>query len=130
MVLYKEDTHAREYLMSKKRVVAQKIHKEEVDYEKQIRKLEKEVRRLKTENKTLQDALSKTDDYLIDMVKDRTIEEIMQNIRETTDVVVQEKCPNCGTDEMKKINLGTIKIIACSRCSYRNRLNEPGSSQT
>jgi predicted transcriptional regulator len=129
MVLYKEETHARDNLMSKKRVAETKILKKETDHDKQIQKLEREIRRLKTENKTLHDAMRKTDEYLIDMVKDKTVEEVMQSIKDNADVVVQEKCPNCGTDEMKKINLGTIKIIACTRCSYRNRLNEPGPSQ-
>lgn len=116
--------------MSKKRVVKQKTHKEDVDYEKQIRKLERENRRLKSENRTLHEALSITDDYLVAITKDKTIETVMQEVKENADVTIQEKCPNCGTHEMKKINLGTIKIVACTSCSYRNRLNEPGPTTT
>lgn len=113
--------------MNKRSVEKQQIQKENSDYEKQINKMEKEIRRLKSEVKTLQDALSKTDQYMIEMVKDKSVEEIMQNVKDNADVVLQEKCPNCGTYEMKQINLGTIKIIKCTRCSYRNRLNESGS---
>ncbi len=115
--------------MSKKRVVKQKTHKEDVDYEKQIRKLERENRRLKSDNRSLQEALSITDDYLISITKDKTLEEVMKDVNENKDVTIQEKCPNCGTSEMKKINLGTTKIVACTSCPYRNRLNEPGSTQ-
>ncbi len=113
--------------MNKRSVEKQQAQKENADYEKQISKMEKEIRRLKSEVKTLQEALTKTDEYLVDMVKDKTVEEVMQEVKDNADVVLQEKCPNCGTDEMKQINLGTIKIIKCTRCSYRNRLNESGS---
>lgn len=116
--------------MSNKRVEIQKNHKKDGEFEKQIRKLEKELKRLKIENKSLQSALEKTDEYLINMMKDKPLNEVMQDIKENSDAVVREKCPKCGTQEMKKINLGTIKIVTCTRCPYRNRLNEPGSDQT
>ena len=116
--------------MNKKRVVA-KSHKDETeDCEKQIRKLEKENKRLKSENKALQEALGKMDDCLVDMIKDRSVEEIVQNIKENSDAVVHKKCPNCGTNKMKKTNLGSVKILTCTSCSYRNRLNGPGLGQT
>ena len=116
--------------MSKKREVEKKIHKKDCDCEKHIRKLERENKRLKAENKTLNDAIRSTDDYLVDMLKDRSVEEIVQSVKDRADTVVQAKCPNCGKNEMKHINLGIIKIVACTGCPYRNRLNESGPSQT
>ena len=113
--------------MSKKRVVKQKTHKDD-DYEKQIRKLEKENRRLKSEVKTLQEALNITDDYLVAITKDKTLGEVMQDVKENQDVTIEEKCPNCGNHDMKKINLGTTKIVACTRCPYRNRVHEQGTA--
>lgn len=116
--------------MNKRSVGKQQIQKENSDYEKQINKFEKEIRRLKSEVRILQEALATTDEYLADMVKDKTVEDVVQNVKNNADIVLKEKCPNCGTDEMKQINLGTIRIIKCTRCSYRNRLNESGPVTT
>lgn len=109
--------------MNKKSVEKIKAQKDEKEYEKQIRSLEKENRRLKSENKTLHDTLKKNDDYIYEMVKHKTVEELMTEVKENSEVTIKEKCPNCGTDEMKKINLGTMQIVACTRCPYRNRIH-------
>lgn len=109
--------------MIKKSVERQKTQKDEAKYEKQIRSLESEVRRLKNELKTAQEALTRTDDYLIAITKDKTVEQVMKNVKEHTDATVHEKCPKCGTDEMKIINLGAMKLLCCTRCDYRNRIN-------
>jgi hypothetical protein len=109
--------------MTKKSVEKIKAQKDEKEYERQIRTLEKENRRLKSENKTLQDLLNKNDSYMYEMVKDQPVEELMIRVRENAPEAVKDKCPNCNCDEMKKINLGTIQIIVCTRCPYRNRLN-------
>ena len=109
--------------MIKKSVEKQKTQKDEAKYEKQIRNLESEVRRLKNELKTAKEALAKTDDYLIEMTKDKSVAQVIKDVKDHTDIIVQEKCPKCGTNEMKKINLGAMKLIVCTRCDYRNRVN-------
>jgi predicted RNase H-like nuclease (RuvC/YqgF family) len=109
--------------MNKKSVEKIKAQKDEKEYEKQIRGLEKEVRRLKSENKTLQTLLDQNDSYIYEMVKDRPVAELMTKVKESTPEALKDKCPNCQCDEMKKINLGTMQIVVCTRCSYRNRLN-------
>ena len=114
--------------MKNKSVEKHKTQKDEAKYEKQIRSLESEIRRLKNELKSAKEALEKTDSFLIEMTKDRTVEQVMQDVKDHTDQAVKEKCPKCGTDEMKKINLGTFKIIACTSCSYRNRVNAGNQS--
>lgn len=95
-----------------------------------IRRLEKENRRLRSENKTLKNAWEATETYLIAISRDKTINDIFQEIEEKTDRKVKEKCPKCGCEEMTRINLGNIKIICCSGCDYRNRVNEKGPAQT
>jgi len=109
--------------MNKKTLEKIQAQKDEKEYEKQIRTLEKEIRRLKSENKTLQDALSKNDDYIYEMVKHKPLEQLMTEVKVNSEVRLTDKCPNCSTNELKRINLGTMQIVACTRCSYRNRLH-------
>ena len=113
--------------MSKKPIVTTKSHKEEAELEKAIRKLEREIKRLKSENKVLQDALATTEEYLIAQVADKTLEDVFQDVQNKMDVKLTDLCPNCQSHNLKKINLGSFKIIACSNCTYRNRVNESRS---
>jgi hypothetical protein len=96
----------------------------EAELEKTIRDLEKEIKRLKSENKTLKKALDSTDEYLTRMSQDKTMASIFEGIKQTSDVSVEKKCPNCGCKDMRVVNLGIMKILACNRCEYRNRSNE------
>lgn len=109
--------------MSRKSVEKIKTQKSDGQYEKKIKSLEGEIRRLKNELKTAYDALARTDDFLVKMTNSKTVEEVIKDVRDRTDIVVQDNCPNCGKDEMKKVNLGTFTIIVCTSCSYRNRVN-------
>ena len=104
--------------MTKKSVEKQKTHKEDSRYEKQIATLERENKRLKNDNKNLLDALRKTDEYIFSLVKDKTVAELVQDVK---DNVVKETCPNCGADQMRRVNLGEVVIVACNSCTYRNR---------
>ena len=112
--------------MGKKRTI-EPIHKEERESEK-IRRLEKEIRRLKSENKTLTNAWSATEKYLVDISRDKTINDIFQEIVEKADRKMNEKCPKCQCEDMRRINLGAVQIICCSSCDYRNRVNAKGST--
>lgn len=104
-----------------------KISKEELKYEKQITTLERENRRLNKENLALKETINKTNEYIMKIVKNKTVEEIVQEVK-SNDVTVKEKCPNCSAKEMKKIE-GEVVIIACTNCDYRNRAHA-GNQQT
>lgn len=114
--------------MSKKRIVTKKVHTEELN-EKAIRKLEQKIRRLESEKRSLEIALRKNEEYLIAISTNKTLESIFQEIKDKTDVKIKQDCPKCGSQHMKKINLGTVKVVACIHCDYRNRINESGISQ-
>lgn len=113
--------------MSKKRAVVKTELQQDTEYAKMIRKLEKEIKRLRSENSSLQDALRTTDEYLMAISQDKTIENVFQEIQEKTNVKAKESCPNCKSSNMRKISLGVVRIIACSNCSYRNRINDSQS---
>ena len=115
--------------MSNKKVAAEKLKKSEEQYEKIISRMERDIEKLKAKNKALLDALKTTETYLDSISKDKTIQEIFQEVLDNTKVNVAGKCPRCHAEGLKKINLGFVKIISCS-CGYRNRINESGPSQT
>jgi hypothetical protein len=111
--------------MGNKKVPVKKIKNN--DYEKIISRMERDIAKLKSKNKSLMDALQTTEVYLTAISKDKTVQEIFQEVLDNTEVNVDIKCPKCGSQGMKRINLGHVKIISCS-CGYRNRVNEPGPS--
>jgi DNA-directed RNA polymerase subunit M/transcription elongation factor TFIIS len=106
--------------MSKK--LTKHIEKKDDDYEKIINRMERDIEKLKAKNKVLMDALKTTETYLLEISKDKTIQEIFQEVHDNTELNVEEKCPKCGSHGMKKINLGYVNIASCS-CGYRNRIN-------
>jgi nitrate/TMAO reductase-like tetraheme cytochrome c subunit len=95
-------------------------------YEKIIGRMERDIEKLKAKNTALLNALKETEQYLNNISKDKTIQEIFQEVLDNTKVNVANKCPKCHSEGMKKINLGYVKIISCS-CGYRNRINETGT---
>ena len=106
-----------------------KTKKGDEAYEKIITRMERDIEKLKAKNKVLMEALKTTEAYLASISKDKTIQEIFQEVLDNTKINITKKCPKCHTEGMKSINLGFIKIISCS-CGYRNRVNESGTGQT
>ena len=90
-----------------------------------IRKLEKESQKLKKENQMLREAWTRTEEYLAAISEDKTIDEIFNEIdTKTTLRKVKKKCPNCSSSHMHQRQYTGFKIISCSRCEYRNRMND------
>ena len=114
--------------MSDKKRPLKKTKKGDEHYDKIISRMERDIEKLKAKNKALMDALKTTESYLASISKDKTIQEIFQEVVDNTKINVNEKCPKCNSQGMKRINLGFVKIISCS-CGYRNRVNESGISQ-
>lgn len=115
--------------MSKSKMIDETA-KKEVLVDK-IKRLEKEIKKLRSHNRTLQDAWHKTEDYLIAVSENKSIKEIFDEIDTKTSLrKIKKKCPNskCGNNTLNKRNYGEYHIISCSRCGYRNRVNEKGSS--
>lgn len=104
-----------------------KIQKQDSELEKIIDKQEREIKRLKSQLKSVNEALKTTEEYLIQISKDKTLDFIQDEIKQKTTVSVSHGCPRCKSQDMRKINLGVVTIIACNDCEYRNRLNESGS---
>ena len=92
-----------------------------------IRKLRQENRRLRSENKTLGDAWSKTESYLIAISKDKTIKEIFDELdAKTFTRTIKMKCGKCDNKTMNKRQFNNYFLVYCSRCGYRNRINDTG----
>lgn len=107
----------------------EKPHTNEEKLEKVIARLERDIQKLKSRNKSLEEDLKATAEYLIQISRDKSIEYIQQEIQEKTDVKTDHICPRCKATNMRRINLGIVTIIACGDCDYRNRLNESGTQQ-
>lgn len=125
MVLY---SIQKDFIVGKKTETIKKTKKDGSDYDKIIRRLERENKRLKSENKTLQDALNASEEYLIAISSEKTLQYIFEEIDKKTEVKTKQQCPKCNSEHMKRINLGNIQIVSCS-CGYRNRTNESGPTQ-
>lgn len=115
--------------MNGKKRPVRKIKKEDGHYDRIINRMDRDIEKLKAKNKVLMEALKATESYLISISKDKTIQEIFQEVIDNTKINVDEKCPKCQAQGMKCINLGFIKIVSCS-CGYRNRINESKTNQT
>jgi len=112
--------------MSSKRISVNRPKNKDDHYEKIIQRMERDIEKLKAKNKMLTEAAETTETYLLAITKDKTIQEIFQEVLDNTKTNIEGRCPKCGSEGMKKINLGHIKVISCS-CGYRNRVNEQGS---
>ena len=117
--------------MSEKKQLSKKgDSKETIDRLKQLlNKQSKELKRLRSENKSLQEAWTKTEEYIqkltanvsiLDMIHESQIGEV-KNVTKT--------CPNCSNRTMKQTTHGSLCMVYC-KCGYRNRVNGNGSSET
>lgn len=113
--------------MDNKRVPVKKIKNKDDHYEKIIFRMEIDIKKLKAKIKALTSALESTDSYLTAISKDKTVHEIFQEVLDNTEINVDKKCPKCGSQGMKRVDLGYVKVVSCT-CGYRNRINEPGTS--
>lgn len=95
--------------------------------ESKIKRLEREKKKLQSENKTLKDAWKKTEEHIHALTKDKSIDEVFQDIEEKTELTkITKECPNCGKRKMRKIQHSGFYIESCENknCGYRNRINE------
>ena len=70
-----------------------------------LKRLEREVKKMRSENRTLQDAWYRTEDYLVAISENKTIKEIFNEIDTKTNLrKVRKKCPNsdCGNNNLNK----------------------------
>lgn len=104
----------------------EKPHNNEEKLEKVIVRLERDINKLKSRNKALEEDLKATAEYLMQISRDKTLDFIQQEIKDKTDIKTDKICPSCGANNMRRINLGVVTIVACGSCEYRNRLNDQG----
>lgn len=124
-------TRKKSYRVFKKDSIEEAIQKNDVLI-KSFHKLEKEIKRLKSENGTLMDAWEITEEYLCAVSEGKTREEIFNEIATKTNLnKIKKKCPapKCGENIMNKKQFDGFYIISCSRCGYRNKVNEKRSSK-
>ena len=97
---------------------------------KKIAKLEKKIKKLKSENNTLLDAWKKTEEYLTIISKDKGIREIFDEIEKKTKTkMAGEVCPNCMSINTGKEEENGYQILFCTKCDYRNRIDDKRSEQ-
>ncbi|HBI01203.1 MAG TPA: hypothetical protein DDY18_06220 [Flavobacterium sp.] len=104
----------------------EKPHNNEEKLEKVIVRLERDINKLKSRNKSLEEDLKATAEYLMQISRDKTLDFIQQEIQDKTEVKTDKVCPRCSSTNMRRVNLGVVTIIACGDCEYRNRINESG----
>ena len=116
----------RSYKVYKKDSIKEAIGKNDVLL-KRLEKLERENKKLKSENKTLQDAWHKTEEYLVAISEGKTIGKIFEEIDTQTNLrKIKKSCPNskCGGKTLNKRQYEGYHVLSCMRCGYRNRVNE------
>jgi hypothetical protein len=86
---------------------------------KQVRELLSENRRLKSEINTLMEAWHKTEIYLKDITRNKTLSEVVKNVK-TNNKMREERCPECGSQDIKTIKLKHKVIKTCKVCNYRD----------
>ena len=116
--------------MSRREKSKAKPQPSEHELEKIIEKQEREIKRLKAQLKNVNETLKTTEEYLIQISKNKTLDFIQNEIEDKTPVKFSHSCPRCKSHDMRKISLGVVTIIACNDCEYRNRLNESGPKGT
>lgn len=115
--------------MANKRKTSSDTDERVTKLEIRVKKLEKERKKLISDNRTLQNALEKTEEYIMAISKDKNVSHIIDEIESSK---LNKECPNCGNKKMHKTNYGEFYIETCEykNCGYRNRIHEARSNKT
>lgn len=85
----------------------------------------KEITRLKSELKTLEAAFSKAREFLRDSTERFTLQELIEAAKQNeslADLKDQLGCPECGYDEIIRLNCKTFEIYSCKSCGYKKKI--------
>lgn len=91
----------------------------------QIRRLEKQKKDLVSQLKSAEKALERNMKFLKGSVEDISVEELIEAAKEDKtlkEVKVEKECPNCGSKNLKVMNILGGKIEICPDCSHRGKL--------
>jgi len=92
---------------------------------KRIRLLEKQKKDLVSQLKSAEKALERNMKFLKGSVEDISVEELIEAAKEDKtlkEVKVEKECPNCGSKNLKVMNILGGKIEICPDCSHRGKL--------
>lgn len=95
---------------------------ETVKLKKKVRELASENRRLKSELNTLMDAWQKTENYLKDLHANKTLSEVIENVK-TDDKFKEAVCPECGSKDLKLFDMKVKLMRICQTCKFREIVN-------
>lgn len=100
----------------------------ESNLQKTIVKLRKENKRLRSENKTLVNALQTTESYILAISENKTIKQIFNELdTKTFTRKVKMTCSKCDNGTMNKRKFDNYSLVYCSRCGFRNRIDDTGN---
>ena len=97
---------------------------------RQLSKMDKEIKKLKSHNNTLKSAWKITEEYLVNISKEKSWKDISEEINNATFMKIKKICPNCKKKGMNKQQHNGFSTISCEKCNYRNKVNEKRSSDT
>lgn len=92
---------------------------------KRIRLLEKQKKELVSKLNSAERVLERNMKFLKGSVEDISVEELIEAAKEDKtlkEVKVEKECPNCGSKNLKVMNILGGKIEICPDCSHRGKL--------
>lgn len=112
----RKDFNNEEFLQLKKENSSLKSH---------VNSLKKEIKKIKSQLKTVNQAWDKTEFYLKDVVKGRSLESVISNVNTSgkLSTIDDHKCKKCGTD-YDTLKLNKMTILNCKKCKYKEVLND------
>jgi len=116
------------YKVSKKDSIEEAIDKNDALL-RQLIKVGAEIKKLKSQNNTLKNAWKITEEYLINISKEKSLKDISEEIENARLIKIKKNCPNCKKKGMIKHQYDGFSTISCEKCNYRNKVNEKGSSE-
>lgn len=88
-----------------------------------IRQKNRTIRQLKSEVKTAVDAFLDTEYHYRDINDSKTLSESLKEAKEGKARNTKERCPKCGSDDLKTFKFTGFFIKSC-KCGYRNKFDE------
>lgn len=106
-----------------------KLKEDNKRLKQRVRKLEKEIKKYKSNAKTVESVWQETENYLMEVTKGVSLEEILKTIRDGKPLdgrKVRRKCTICGLNTMKKIQFDKFYVAICN-CGHREKVDEETS---
>ena len=89
-----------------------------------IKRRDKTIRQLRSEIKTIEQAWRTTEVYLKEITNGKPLSEVLETVEAGKPLSkLNDSCPKCNSNEMKKIIFTGFYIVSCS-CGYRNKVDE------